>query len=291
MTFMIISMGSPMLFGQSQTTGTLNLRNAQPATISLTLPSTGVTAYTLTLPPTTGVAGQALTIQSVTGTNASLEWTNASFWQLDGTSITTGGTAANEQYLGTSNAQDLVLASNATEAFRVIGTPGPRQGYLGIGTALPNAPVDIAKTVLLSNSGTSTELRFAEPSAGGSNYSAFKAGAQTADITYTLPESAPASDGMVLTATAGGTLTWDRPWKDIPRGIFVPVVGNYIHVIPVSTNITSGTIPILTMINPPGTTIGISLTAIDDINDTITVETSIALGPADKIAWMLVQPN
>ncbi|MCX6139951.1 MAG: hypothetical protein NTX15_03845, partial [Candidatus Kapabacteria bacterium] len=167
---------------------------------------------------------------------------------------------------------------------------GPSQGFIGIGTTTPKAGVDIAKTVLLSNSGVPTELRFAEPLAGGSNYTAFRAGPQSADITYTLPDAAPATDGQVLTSTTGGTLTWTKPLQNIIRGLFTPVVGNFVHVIPIGANITNGSIPVLTMVNPPGTTIGISVTAIDDINDTITVETSIPLGVADKIAWLMVQP-
>ncbi|MBK6292596.1 MAG: hypothetical protein IPH85_07590 [Ignavibacteria bacterium] len=290
MMYMIILIGTPLLYGQSQTTGTLNLRNGQPATVSLTLPSTGVTGYTMSLPPVAGAAGQALTIQNVTGSTATLEWTNASFWKLDGTSITTGGTGATQQYLGTSNAQDLVLAANGTEALRLVGVAGPGQGFIAIGTTTPRAPVDIGKNVLLSNSGLPTELRFGEPSAGGLNYTAFRATTQAADITYTLPDAPPLSDGMVLTSTTTGTMSWTRPLQNIVRGIFVPVVGNFVHVIPMGTNITSGSIPVVTMINPPGTTIGISITAIDDVNDTITVETSAALGTADKIAWLLVHP-
>lgn len=286
----LCSLGSQRVFAQSQTTGTLNLRNTQPAAVSLTIPTTGVTGYTMSLPPTSGLAGQALTIQSVTGTTASLGWTNASFWQLDGTPITTGGTAVNQQYLGTSNPQDFVLASNGTEALRVIGVAGPSQGFIGIGTTTPKAEVDIAKTVLLSNSGVPTELRFAEPLAGGSNYTAFRAGPQTADITYTLPDGAPATNGQVLTSTTAGVLSWTKPLQDISRGLFTPVLGNYIHVIPIGVNIDNVTIPIVTMVNPPGTTIGISVTGIDPINDTITVETSVPLGAADKIAWLMVQP-
>ena len=290
-TTLILAAGAQSARSQSQTTGTLNLRNTQPATVSLSLPTTGVTAYTLLLPTTVGTSGQALTIQSVTGSTASLNWTNASFWQLDGTAITTGGTAVNQQYLGTNNAQDLVLASNASEALRVVGVAGPRQGFIGIGTATPNAPVDIAGTVLLSNAGPATELRFAEPSASGSNFTAFRAAVQAADITYTLPDGAPTSDRLVLTSTAGGTLSWTRPLQDMVRGVFTPVIGNYVHIIPIGADITSGTIPIVTMVNPPGTTIGISVTGINDINDTMTVETSVPLGGADRIAWIMVQPN
>ncbi|HEV7702239.1 MAG TPA: hypothetical protein VGO63_02235, partial [Candidatus Paceibacterota bacterium] len=52
------------------------------------------------------------------------------------------------------------------------------------------------------------ELRFLEPSGSGVNFSAFKAGIQGADITYTLP-TAVATSGFQLTDVAGnGTLSW-----------------------------------------------------------------------------------
>lgn len=61
-------------------------------------------------------------------------------------------------------------------------------------------------TLLDSIGASAQELRFQEPS--GANYTAFKAQAQTADITYTLPAAAPASNGYVLSSTTGGTLSW-----------------------------------------------------------------------------------
>ncbi|MCC7438220.1 MAG: hypothetical protein IT211_06945, partial [Armatimonadetes bacterium] len=68
---------------------------------------------------------------------------------------------------------------------------------------------------LANNDGAASELRFFENYSGAgafpntANYTAFKAQAQTGDITYTLPASAPAGAGNgVLTATAGGTMSW-----------------------------------------------------------------------------------
>ena len=115
---------------QSITTGTLQLRNGQPSTISLTLPGTGVSSYSLVLPPSIGESGQMLTIQTVTGTTATLSWSSTNFWSLLGSDITVGGTAAGQQYLGTKNAQDLVIAANANEVMRVIGIAGPSQGWI-----------------------------------------------------------------------------------------------------------------------------------------------------------------
>jgi hypothetical protein len=274
-----------VVYSQSQTTGTLNLRNTQPETISLSIPAAGVAGYKILLPPTIGQAGQALTIGSITGTSAQLDWTNSQFWELEGSAISTGGVGAGQQYMGTSNAQDLVFATNATEYVRIIGAAGPTQGYIGLGTQSPQAPVDIAGNLLLSNSGSATELRFAEPSAGGTDYSAFKAVAQTSSVTYTLPPGAPAQNGMVLTSSIGGTMTWEKPMSSTPMGLFAPTAGNYVHVIPVGPSLTGTSVPIVSVVNSAGTTIGISITGRDTVAGTVTVETSVGLDATDRIAW------
>ena len=281
---------SPEVWSQSQTTGTLHLRNTEPAAISLSIPATGVTGYTLILPPTSGVPGQAMTVSAVTGTSAELSWTDAAFWSLSGSTITTGGTGVGEQYLGTANDQDVVFASNGAEAMRIVGVAGPTQGYVGLGTASPQAPIDLAGNVLLSNSGAATELRFAEPSADGSDYTAFRAGAQTANITYTLPTAGPAQDGQVLTTNTTGDLAWSSPFSTTPMGIFTPVFMAWQHVINVGGGLGPNSIPIVTMLNPAGTTIGISVTDMDPAAGTIDVETSVPLGVADRIAWVILNP-
>jgi len=278
------------LQAQSLTTGTLQLRNAQPSTIGLTIPGSGVTTYSLVLPATVGASGQALTIQTVTGTTATLGWSNTNFWSLSGSDVTAGGTATGQQYLGTSNSQDLVIATNATEAIRVVGLAGASQGWIGLGTAAPKAPIDLARTVLLSNTGAATELRFAEPSASGTNYTAFKAATQAGDVTYTLPEQAPASGGMVLSSTTAGVMSWRSAIADVPRGLFVPTAGNHIHTITAGADVPAGAIPIVTMVNAAGTTIALSVTAVDATADTFTVETSVPLAATDRISWMILPP-
>lgn len=60
---------------------------------------------------------------------------------------------------------------------------------------------------LLDNTNnTANALRFAEPSDAGTHYTAVKAQAQSADLTYTLPASIT-TDGFLKTSS-GGTLTW-----------------------------------------------------------------------------------
>jgi len=54
------------------------------------------------------------------------------------------------------------------------------------------------------------ELRLSDATANtaGDHYSAFKAGTQSANLTYTLPTSLPASSGQVLSCTDAGVMSW-----------------------------------------------------------------------------------
>ncbi len=69
---------------------------------------------------------------------------------------------------------------------------------------------------LANNDNSAGQLRFYEAQntngafpAAGTNYTAFQAGAQSADIIYTLPITAP-TNGQVLTSTAGGVMSWSN---------------------------------------------------------------------------------
>jgi len=289
MTLLMMAGALVSTMAQSTTTGTLNLRNGQPATVSLTVPTAGVTGYKMELPATIGAQGQALTVSSLSGTTATLGWTSMPFWSLEGSAITTGGTGVGQQYIGTSNTQDLVLAVNGTERLRMMGTAGPAQGYIGIGTALPKATLDVQGDILLSSGGGASQLKFAEPTADGSSTTTFKAQAQTVDISYTLPANPPSADGQVMTATTGGVMAWTSPTSSIGKGRFTPVLGDYIHVINTSPfDIKVGNVALVTVMNAPGTTISASVTAIDDVANTITVETSTSLGPTEKLLWIVL---
>ena len=55
---------------------------------------------------------------------------------------------------------------------------------------------------------TATQLRFLEPSGSGTNYSSFKAVAQSADINYSLPPTVGAAGTQLTDAAGDGVLTW-----------------------------------------------------------------------------------
>jgi hypothetical protein len=104
----------------------------------------------------------------------------------------TSATASNQMVIG---AQDLLY--------------GDLLNYrIGLGTTTPGQKLEVkGGNLLLSNTGTAGEIRFAEPSAGGVNYTAFKAQSQSGDVTYTLP-AADGTSGNVLSTNGTGTLSW-----------------------------------------------------------------------------------
>ena len=123
-----------------------------------------------------------------------------SSWSLSGNSGTTPGT----DFIGTTDNVALVMKTDNSERIRILGT-----GEVGIGAASPSQKLELRDgNILLSNSGTAGELRLAEP--GGTDYTAFRAAAQAASVTYTLPP-ADGVDGNVLTTDGSGALAWVNP--------------------------------------------------------------------------------
>lgn len=77
--------------------------------------------------------------------------------------------------------------------------------------------LEVLGNILVDNGGTAGEMRLREPSASGSNYTAFKAQAQSANLTYTLP-AADGSSGQVLSTNGSGTLSWATDAGSAPGG-------------------------------------------------------------------------
>jgi hypothetical protein len=177
-------------------------------------------------------SGSSTTIKSKNGSNAAL---------VDNASVTLS--AGSNSATLTSTGYDVVtnvggpqLSLNATEALIFKGSQQllVRAGDSSLGTGTyyyqadstnsklylkaSTSELDINATRSLAkapyhalqghNSTTQAELRLYEQSSAGNNYTAIKAQNQSADITYTLPAVAPASDGHVLSATTAGVMSW-----------------------------------------------------------------------------------
>ncbi len=145
-----------------------------------------------------GTAGQILVS---TGAGAPV-WSsgNGTFWGISGNSGTTSGT----NFIGTTDGVDFVTKTNNTEKMRVTSA-----GNVGIGATAPGQKLETmnGNIFLNNNNNTSGELRFAEPSSSGAQYTSFKAQAQAANITYTLPSTQGAAT-TVLTNDGSGNLSW-----------------------------------------------------------------------------------
>lgn len=65
-----------------------------------------------------------------------------------------------------------------------------------------------ADFVQIGGGANASAIRFMEPSGSGTNYTAFKAQAQTGNVTYTLPAADAAAAGYALTSDGAGSLSW-----------------------------------------------------------------------------------
>ena len=121
---------------------------------------------------------------------------------------TTGaGTAQFSQYGGTGGFTFATQGTLPTPAMSIIDN-----GNVGIGTTAPAQKLEIQDGhILLSNTGTQSELRFKEASANGGNIISFKAPASlAANVNYTLPINVGAAND-VLSNDGTGTLSWTTP--------------------------------------------------------------------------------
>lgn len=107
---------------------------------------------------------------------------------------------------GTSPALTTSLTTPST-TFALLNTTATTVNAFGAATTV-NTGASATQIWNFGGSTTASEFRFLEPSGSGTNYTGFKAVAQAANITYSLPPAVGAA-GTVLTDVAGnGVLTW-----------------------------------------------------------------------------------
>lgn len=151
---------------------------------------------TYVLPPAMGSPGQVLT----SGNNGNLNWTTPSAGNVTGVGLYGKLAFWEGQSSSTSNITSNSLLCWDNTNYR-----------LGIGVVFASQRLEVGDgNLLLSNTGTPCELRFAEPSTAGNHFTAFRAQSQEANITYTLPSSM-GTTGQVLTTDATGLLSWSVP--------------------------------------------------------------------------------
>lgn len=125
-TFAIFLASVATVFAQSQNVRSLNFNNDDPSaatrkSITIKAPSAiNLSAdQTWILPGTLPLANQFLSVSSITGSTATLGWTTVTAgtagWGLMGNSATIAGT----NFIGTTDAQDLVFKTGGIENFRI----------------------------------------------------------------------------------------------------------------------------------------------------------------------------
>ncbi|MBL7997738.1 MAG: hypothetical protein JNL32_03775, partial [Candidatus Kapabacteria bacterium] len=195
--------GQLQLMNPARTFQTNLQAGAQTANITYTLP----TSITPTTTPTSGVM--------MTDGSGNLSWVTpaglagSTAWSLVGNSSTNPST----NFFGTSDAQPLVIRTSNVERVRVLSS-----GEVGIGTSTPTSRLHVNGTsrfsggnMLIDTSAVNTAGQLQLMNPARTFQTNLQAGAQTANITYTLPTTPPTVNGQVLSATTAGVMSWTSP--------------------------------------------------------------------------------
>jgi hypothetical protein len=183
---------------------------------TLTTPVLGVAAATSINKVAFTAPASAATLTIADGKTATFSntitfaGTDSTVMTFPGTSATIARTDAANTFTGvqtmTSPSVTTSLVTGST-TFALLNTTATTVNAFGATTAL-NIGAGAATVLNFGGHTSAAEFRFLEPSGSGTNYSAFKAVAQGASITYSLPPTVGAA-GTVLTDVAGdGVLTW-----------------------------------------------------------------------------------
>jgi len=186
--------------------------------ITITAPATGAT---LTLSDGSSLitsGGHSITLTSSGATDVTLP-TTGTLATLAGSETLSNKTLtapkiANAGFIADANGNELIIfttTASAVNEFTVAnGATGNNPKITASGEANVGLDFQAAGSGTYRFLGTSTQaatLRLYEDTDDGSNYTAFKVGTQSGDITYTLP-TADGSSGQFLSTNGSGTLSW-----------------------------------------------------------------------------------
>ncbi len=158
--------GSPAVHMYIDSVGRVGIGNTSPnARLELTAPTANASGLRFTnltaASPTVASNGKALSVNA-TGDVILVPASGGNAWDLLGN----GGTTAGTNFLGTTDAQDMVFKTNNTEKMRITTT-----GQVGIGTAAPNASavmqiVSTTQGVMFPTMSTAQRQAIAAPATG-----------------------------------------------------------------------------------------------------------------------------
>jgi hypothetical protein len=142
--------------------------------------------------------------------------TDGQFSMVGGLGNTAGSFGETVLGIYATDAGGTTSSSVATDRLFAIGngTSASRSTAFSIlknGNTNVSGTLDINGNATIGGGSSTSELRLKEASGTGSNYVGLKAGNATADMVYTLPTSAPSTDGQVLVSTTNGTMSWSNP--------------------------------------------------------------------------------
>lgn len=191
-----------MTTSPSFTTPTLGVASATSINkVAITAPATSAT---LTIADgKTLTANNSITFAGTDSTTMTFPTTSATIARTDAANTFTGVQTMTSPSIATS----LVTASSS---FDLLNTTATTVNFAGAATTLN---IGASATCILNFGGSTTasEFRFLEPSGSGTNYTAFKAVAQGANITYSLPATVGGAGTFLKDAAGDGVLSWATP--------------------------------------------------------------------------------
>ena len=197
-------------------TGSLEPKTVASLTFNSNTGALGATNFVGTFAGNTFTTGTGvLTIaasKTLTASNTlTLAGTDGTTMTFPSTSATIARTDAGQTFTG-------VQAMTSPDITTSLTTPSTTFALLNATATTVNAfaatttlNIGASATCILNFGGSTTasEFRFLEPSGSGTNYSAFKAVAQGASITYSLPPTVGAANTQLTDVAGNGVLTWE----------------------------------------------------------------------------------